>query len=316
MEQHHDLELPELLLQPVDRLLQQLASKRNLSAHTLRNYKCDLMDIAEYLHTNGCLDWKSVTTLNVRGYLAHLYRHALSVRTVHRRMAALRCQYSMLCSEDPSVVNPTVGLALPSIPRELPTVLSEQQIADSLTNDDPSRFTVRDIAILELLYATGLRISELVAIKLGDIDWVACKIRVTGKGRKVRLVLFGEPASNALKAYLAELRPQLVRGDDSVWLFLNAHGGHLTDRSVRRIFHAMVDEHSQGSPATPHTLRHSFATHLLDHGADIRSVQELLGHASIVTTQIYTHVSKGNLRRDYERAHPLAIQEQDKNEDT
>ncbi len=316
MEQHHGLALPESLTRPIESLLQQLATKRNLSEHTLRNYRCDLMDIANYLHDNSCADWQCVTTLSVRGYLAHLYRHALSVRTVHRRMAALRCLYAMLCSETPSMENPTNGLTLPSIPRELPTVLTEQQITDSLAGDEASRFVLRDLAILELLYATGLRISELAAIKIGDIDWASCQIRVVGKGRKVRLVIFGDPASQALQSYIGELRPQLVKANDPGWLFLNANGGHLTDRSIRRIFHALVDEHTQGSPATPHTLRHSFATHLLDHGADIRSVQELLGHASIITTQIYTHVSKGNLRKDYERAHPLAMQEIDKDEDS
>lgn len=314
MEQH--TKLPRQLEQPIDILLQQLAVKRNLSDHTLRNYKCDLMDIARYLHTNGCTDWQHVTTLSIRGYLAHLYRHALSVRTVHRRMAALRCLYMMLCHEDTTIQNPTIGLTLPSIARDLPALLSEEQITESLTENDDGKYALRDIAILELLYATGLRISELVAVKLQDIEWTTCQIRVVGKGKKTRIVIFGEPAANALHTYLNELRPRLLGATESQWLFVNTHGGHLTDRSIRRIFHAMVDEHTQGSPATPHTLRHSFATHLLDHGADIRSVQELLGHASIITTQIYTHVSKSNLRKDYERAHPLAMQEIDQDEDT
>ncbi len=313
-----DIQLDKQLMQPINDLMSYLGSRRNLSEHTLRNYKCDLIDAAQYL-TNEyqCQEWGAVTMVMLRGYLAHLYRHALSIRTVHRRVASLRCLYGMLSKENPSIIDPTEGLTLPSLPRELPSVLSEKQIEDSLTEYDAHSCLLRDIAILELLYAAGLRISELVSIRLPDIDWGKQQIRITGKGRKTRIVLFGEPAKIALHRYINELRPSLVHGDDPLWVFLNSKGGHLTDRSVRRIFHGMVDAHTEGTKATPHTLRHSFATHLLDHGADIRSVQDLLGHSSIITTQIYTHVSKNSLRKDYERAHPLAIQEKDKqHEDT
>ena len=310
--------LDKLLTQPIEDLMISLGSRRNLSAHTLRNYKCDLIDTAQYItDAHQCHEWSAVTLVMLRGYLAHLYRHALSIRTVHRRMASLRCLYRMLNKENPSIVDPTEGLTLPSMPRELPSVLSEKQIEDSLSDDDTRSSLLRDIAILELLYAAGLRISELVAIRLSDIDWVQQQIRITGKGRKTRIVIFGDPAHIALQRYIHELRPMLVHGDDPQWVFLNLKGGHLTDRSVRRIFHEMVDAHTDGTKATPHTLRHSFATHLLDHGADIRSVQDLLGHSSIITTQIYTHVSKNSLRKDYERRLPLAIQENDKqHEDT
>jgi integrase/recombinase XerC len=282
-----------------------LEGERGASAHTLRAYRHDVLAFVGFLRREGVTAWGAVTPALARRYAAHLVRR-FARRSVGRQLSALRTLYRFLYREGRVGQNPFRFTTGPHLPRRLPAVLSRDEVAAVLGAPDASTaLGLRDRALLELLYATGLRVGELVALRCGDLGG-ADELRVVGKGRKERVVLMGRPALEALEAYLRSGRPQLARRRDTGALFLNARGGPLTDRGVRVILDRHMRAAAAGRRISPHVLRHTFATHLLDGGADLRTVQELLGHADLGTTQIYTHVSRDWLKRVYDRAHPRA----------
>lgn len=285
-----------------------LKVERNASEHTHRNYLSDLAAFRAFLVAQGPEDGgrgteeneapESIDPLTIRGYLAHLYRKGLSKSTVARKLTTLRVFFQFLLREGRVAVNPAKRVASPKREKYLPGFLNVDQAASLMTlpkGEGPS--ALRDRAILETFYSTGIRLSELVGLNVADIDFGGGMVKVFGKGRKERIVPIGRKAIEAVQEYL-KVRPSSGEG-----LFCNPRGGRLTGRSIDRI----VKKYMRGvdRPAlTPHSLRHTFATHLLEGGADLRSVQELLGHASLSTTQRYTHLQVDHLMAVYDRAHP------------
>ncbi len=291
----------------IDRFLARLAAARGASPHTLRAYGRDLAEFAAFGSARGLTEASALDPRALRLYLAHLEDRGLAKASVSRKLSAVRTLLKALVAEGALAASPAVGLRRRRSGRRLPGVLSEAEVAALL--DAPDAATPkgrRDRALLEVLYSAGTRASETVGLDRNHLDLAQGVGRVVGKGGKERLVALGSHAVRALGEYLGDpARPRpLARAGDAV--FLNARGGRLTTRGLEDVVRDCVLRAGLVRRATPHTLRHSFATHLLDRGADLRSVQELLGHAHLTTTQIYTHVSIERLREVYERAHPRA----------
>ena len=256
-------------------------------------------------------DPTGVSIMQLRHYLAHLRQSGAARTTIARKVASLRSFYRFLIREGIVSDNPAADLTVPRLEKRLPTFLDEDQVARLLGAPDPAEPAGRrDRAILEMLYSTGVRISELAALSLEDVDLIGEVAQVKGKGKKERLVPLGGPAVQALRDYL-EVRTRVAqrRRTNRRALFVNKAGGRLSDRGIRRIFHKYARRVGLPDKVSPHTLRHSFATHMLNRGADLRSVQELLGHAQLATTQVYTHVSQSQARKIYQSAHPMARKE-------
>ncbi len=285
--------------------------ERNASPLTIKSYREDLTGLQRHLSENGggrAPGIGQITPLDLRGYSASLHEAGYAKSTIARRLASLRSFFRFCMREGWVDANPARPLRNPRKQRRLPHFLSDEQIGRLLRAPRAdTALGVRDRAILETLYSAGLRGSELVALSDGDLDLADGIVRVQGKGRRERLAPIGSHASRALRNWLArrELDP---RGPDGrkAPLFVNRFGRRLTTRSVARMLEKYIAASGLDERTSPHTLRHSFATHLLDRGADIRSVQELLGHKSLATTQIYTHLSTASLRAAYEKAHPRA----------
>jgi integrase/recombinase XerC len=286
-----------------------LANARNCSSHTLRAYGRDLAEFAAFLDESGRpSDASAVTKLDVRAWLARLAERGLDKRSVARKLSALRSLFKHLVARAVLPASPCSGVRTPRIGRTLPRFLDENSVVQLLCAPRGSDVSsCRDRAILETLYSAGLRVSELVGLNVRDVDLIGEVLRARGKGKKERMVPIGRPAADAIEAYLDARRSahDFVEVEREV-LFLNRSGRRLTARSVARILEKYVAQAALATGASPHTLRHSFATHMLDRGADLRTVQELLGHANLVTTQIYTHVTTARLRRAYDEAHPRA----------
>jgi len=288
------------------------AAQKDLSPHTIAAYASDLRQFGEWLQRGGIVAVRQIERRTIRRYLAYLGQRGYARRSIARKMSAVRCFLTWGVTRGLAGSNPAEDVSAPKLDRPLPKVLRANEAAalcELPPDDDP--VGVRDRAILEVLYGSGLRVAELCSLDLEDADVRAGRVRVTGKGRKERQVPLTEPARDELERYLNEARPMLLSraGDGNApglsAVFLNQRGRRLNPRSVR----ASLDRLLRGegrSPVGPHALRHSFATHLLDNGADLRIVQELLGHESLATTQIYTHVSSERLRAVYERSHPRA----------
>ena len=300
-----------LLTAAIERFLHYLRVERNASDLTVKSYREDLTALAGYLteaRAGRTPQPAEIAVLELRGYVAALHEAGYAQTTIARRLASLRSFFRFGQREGWVENNPAKPLRNPRKPRNLPHVLSSDDIGRLLQTpktDDP--LGLRDRAILETMYSAGLRVSELVGLDHGDLDFEAEVVRVRGKGRKERLAPVGSFAVRALRRWLRvrTLSPREPAGPDAP-VFVNRFGRRLTTRSVARMLDKHLRQAGLDHRTTPHTLRHSFATHLLDRGADIRSVQELLGHKSLVTTQIYTHVSTAALRATYERAHPRA----------
>lgn len=295
----------------IDAFVLHLLHRRRASEHTLRAYAGDLVQFARFLEQRfPNLGWAEIQPATVRAFQAELHRLAMSPRSIERKVCALRAFFKYLQTQKAVASNPAQAVGTPRHDQQLPRVLSQAEVERLLTapaGNDP--LAVRDRAVLELLYATGMRVGELSRVRLQDIDFAQNTIRVVGKGNKMRLALFGRAAHEALNEYLSRARPILLaKGEarDEGWLFLNHRGTRLTDRSVRRIMDRYVDAGKGDFKPSPHSLRHSFATHLLDSGADLRTVQELLGHAQLTTTQVYTHVSRERLKEVYRKSQPRA----------
>jgi integrase/recombinase XerC len=300
---------PAALAPELRRFAAHLAAERRGSPHTLKAYLTDLSQYAAYLAEVG-VPLVPSSPAAVRGFLAHAAGSAGPV-TLGRKLSAIRSLYRFLVREGLAPSNPARGVASPRRPRKLPEVLPEDEVAALVEAPaGGSPLALRDRAFLELLYASGLRVAELTALSVGDLDLGAGLVRVLGKRRKERIVPFGRTAAGALRRWLEEGRPALAAGPDFTAaagaLFLNYRGGRLSARSVaRRLDRAVL---AAGLPrhVHPHVLRHCFATHLLGNGADLRAIQELLGHASLSTTQRYTHLDWKRLAEVYDQAHPRA----------
>jgi integrase/recombinase XerC len=285
--------------------LRHLDHERNASPHTVRAYGDDLGQFEEHAREELGREARpdDVDHLLIRAFLARLHRGGLKTTSAARKLATLRTFFRYLCREGILDRNPARALLSPRLEKRVPAYLDERDAALLVEMPGEGRAAVRGRAILELLYATGVRCSELVGLDLSEVDRQARVIRVLGKGRKERMVPFGAQAAKALDAYLVERARQKPRSDA---LFLNANGGRLTDRSVRALVARRVRAVALARKVSPHTLRHSFATHLLERGADLRAIQELLGHASLSTTQRYTHMNTRHLLEIYSKTHPRA----------
>lgn len=284
---------------------------RDSSENTVRAYRTGIGQYLDFLDEKHA-DWRAPGRATVRAYLAHVTDRGLSRRSISSRLAALRSFYRYAMREGIVEADPWSAALTPRLPRRLPQVLGvhdvEHLIDEAATEDTQRALVLRDVAIVETAYAAGLRISELSGAQLADLDLARGELRVMGKGRKERVTLLGGPARQALEAYLGEGRPALrakaADAPDGGTLFLNARGAPLGVRGLRYRLDRLMRAAGLPSGSSPHTLRHSFASHLLEGGADLRVVQELLGHASLGTTQIYTHVSPSRLRSAYRTAHP------------
>ena len=288
-----------------------LTVEKNDSPLTVENYQADIEHFADFLKSKGKpVDWLQVKVLDIRSYLAYMHGQEYARKTIARRISSLRSFYRFLRREGVVAMNPFTKVRTPKLEKKLPTFLEEFEINLLLRMPDTTTLLGRrDRAILELLYSTGCRVSELVGLTLDRLDLGNRYVLLLGKGNKERLVPLGHPCVSAMEAYLDESRKQLMRQyhvPPHSTVFVNSRGTPLTARSVLRILDKYVEMTAMQKHVSPHTIRHTFATHLLDHGADLRSVQELLGHVSLSTTQIYTHVTAERLTAVYEKHHPRA----------
>lgn len=283
-----------------------LSVERGLATNTLESYGRDLRQYSEYLEADSeTLD--AVSRSTVVAYLLHLQGQGKATATIARRLAALKAFYQFLLRERRINQDPTANLESPKLEKRLPKVLTVREVERLLAQPDPAQPAgMRDRAMLELLYATGIRVSELVSLSVVDVNLEMGYIRCSGKGAKERIVPLGSLAIQSCREYLERARGRLVKHESEEALFVNHHGHRLTRQGFWKIVKKYADDAKIEKEITPHTLRHSFATHLLENGADLRSVQEMLGHADISTTQIYTHVTKGRLKEVYARTHPRA----------
>ena len=298
--------------------LDHLRYERNVSAHTLRNYESDLQQFLEHVAPTEAKsgqrdepDLAQIDHITIREWLASLHSDKKKKSSIARKLAALRTFFQFLVREGVIESNPAKLVATPRKEKKLPVHLSVEDAVRFIETPDPAtEFGKRDRAILELLYATGVRVSELVQLNLRDLDLNNKLLRVFGKRRKERIVPFGEPALKALKDYLAVRESFLMKAPaarrDAQPLILNYQGTRMTTRSVGRLIEKYIRLCAGIHDISPHALRHSFATHLLDSGADLRDIQALLGHARLSTTQVYTHVSMEKLVEVYDKAHPKA----------
>lgn len=297
----------------IERFIQYLGGERNLSQHTLRNYRSDLAQFREFLSLSVVpVPIVSVQAAEVRAFLASLIEHDRQRTSIARKLAALRSFFAFLCRERVLDANPAAAVSAPKIERKLPRIMSEEEanrLLDRLAlESEVGRFALlRDRAIFEWLYGSGLRVSELTGLELADVRDGEGVVLVRGKGRKERVVPFGSKARNALANYLPAREKLLAECKlKSPAVFLNARGRRLTERSVHRVVGKYVRLFGPDVHVSPHSLRHAFASHLLAEGADLRSIQEMLGHASLSTTQKYTQVSIRHLIDVYDKSHPKA----------
>jgi integrase/recombinase XerC len=284
--------------------------ERNASAHTIKAYRTDLAQFAEYV---GPQSWRDIDHLLIRGYLSSLYERGLSKTSVARALAALRSLYKWLAQEGEVEQNPAALVATPRLPKKLPRVPTMEEVNTVLdaAMPDCSAFAERDQVMLELLYGCGIRNSELIGINVDDIRWSNELILVRGKGRKERFVPFGDSAKAAVQAYLPARQRVLGEGKRITEraLLINLRGSRLTTRSVGRIVKQIAVARGLSPDVHPHTLRHAFGTHMLEEGADLRAIQEMLGHERLSTTQRYTQLTVKHVMEVYDRTHPHAKRE-------
>jgi len=282
----------------IGKFLRFLEIEKNYSAHTLLNYKLDLEDFQRFIADKPI---EGVDYLALRKYLAQLKERNLVTRTINRRLSCLRSFFRFLMREGLLKDNPILILSSPRQEKHLPSFLSEEEVSrliDAVAQNDER--SLRDKAILETFYSTGMRISEVSSLDKDDIDFISGTVKVMGKGKKERMVPIGEKALSAIRKYLE------TRKTDSQAVFLNKNKGRISSRGIRDIVSKHLRYAGLKTGVSAHTLRHSFATHMLNRGADLRSVQELLGHANLSTTQIYTHLTTERLKSVYDKAHPRA----------
>jgi integrase/recombinase XerC len=292
----------------LDAFLDDLEHRRGLSLHTVENYHSDLLQFEKFLERElGIHEPRGIDVLSIRAFLAKLHRDGAARASIARKLAAIRTFFRHLAREGIVEKNPARLVSTPRLDRKIPPRIEQVEVERLLEcPDETTTLGRRDGAILELLYATGLRVGELVSLDLANCDFPNMLVRVLGKGRKERIVPFGEPAAESIQIYLRDRRALVQRGEGTDALFLNARGGRLTARSIRRLLDRYLRKAALSSKLSPHSLRHAFATHLLERGADLRSIQELLGHQSLSTTQKYTYLSTQKLLDVYQKSHPKA----------
>jgi integrase/recombinase XerC len=293
----------------VDEFLTYLRANQNYSAHTLESYGLDLSQFLDFLKGLGFDDIQSVTYLNIRSYLAELKKAELAKTSVARKLSCLRSFFKYLSRQGYLDTNPILTISTPRREKRLPQFLYLEEMNQLLDQPDKTApLGIRDSAILELFYSSGLRLNEVVTLTLPDLDLSRGYVRVFGKGSKERLVPLGGAAKRALTKYLTEVRPVLLAQSETPVknVFLNYRGTRLSGRSIQRLFDKYIQRLALKRKVSPHTLRHTFATHLLENGADLRVVQELLGHVDLSSTQIYTHLTKERIRSVYMKSFPRA----------
>ncbi len=293
----------------IDQFLEYLEIERNYSQNTIASYRIDLQGFRKFLlsTSDSVSSVDEIDHLMIRSYLANMQERQLARSTVLRRLSSLRSFFRYLCRRGHLETDPMAVLATPKVQRRLPEFLELSEIEALLSVPDLNTIVgLRDQAVMELLYSTGMRVSELLALNLTDLDRQNAVVKVRGKGKKERILPVGRTAMSVLDSYLAR-RHELGADKSSQAIFMSQRGNRIPDaKSIRRRIEKYAHAAGIRKKTTPHTFRHTFATHMLNAGADLRSVQELLGHASLSTTQIYTHVTADRLRKVYEKAHPRA----------
>lgn len=284
----------------IEQFIQYLIAEKNYSQLTAKAYNIDMFDFYVFIKQKN-IELINCTKNIIREYLATLYNKNLKRASIIRKFAVLKSFYKFLIVIDAIKTNPTTSMSTPKKDKRIPLFLTEQEIKNllNLPNID-----LRDKAMLELLYSSGIRIEEMVSINLKDVDFMSANIKILGKGAKERIVPVGDICLFAIKNYLDERRKKGLNYSINSPLFLNKYGNRITQRGARKILHSWFIKSSITKKVSPHTLRHTFATHLLDNGCDINSVQQMLGHKNLSTTQIYTHVTLESLRKIYNKAHP------------
>ena len=304
----------------VRQCLDYLVSECGLSPNTIQAYGNDLTAFVLYLNENGCTSFRSVTAETVLAHMVRLKENGLHINSVARALVTIRMLFRFLWAEGKIPENATSLLESPKLAKHLPEVMTEREVTALLAAPDTSRIRgvprskadggmlrgLRDRAILELLYATGARVSEVSRMTLDSLHLDLGYVRCLGKGSKERIVPVGDQAAAAVREYLAGARPALLRGRNVEWLFPGVRSAPLTRKTIWQMVKKTALKAGVGRRISPHTLRHSFATHLLEHGADLRAVQEMLGHADIATTQLYTHVDRSRLKAIHRKFHPRA----------
>jgi integrase/recombinase XerC len=295
----------------IDEFLIYLQVNKNFSIHTLESYGLDLRQFSSFFDKEPIASVELINHLLIRRYLAELKAEQLARKSIARKISCLRSLFKFLCRQGYISNNPLIGISIPKLEKRLPDFLYPEELESLLNLPDQSNFLgIRDQAILEIFYSSGLRLQELVGLTIADLDLDGGYLRVFGKGAKERLVPIGGCAKRALLKYLKEVRTELLaksnNPDQTVHVFLNYRGTRLSGRSIQRLIDKYLQQLALHRKISPHTLRHTFATHLLENGADLRVVQELLGHVDISSTQIYTHLTKERIRAVYLKSHPRA----------
>ncbi|GAB2573993.1 integrase/recombinase XerD [Gracilibacillus alcaliphilus] len=292
---------------PVEEFFHYLQIERGLSDNTLQAYKRDLSNYYQFVREQQQrTDWHQVTRHDIMQFLYQLNDQGKSSATIARMLSTLRLFHQFLIREYQLKDDPSLHIETPKANRKLPKVLSPNDVDKLLNIPAADKFSIRNKAMLETLYATGLRVTELISLTMNDLHLTMGFVRCFGKGSKERIVPLGDVARDALELYIQSARPELMKQKQTEAVFVNHHGNPISRQGFWKIIKAIAAEQGIEKELSPHTLRHSFATHLLENGADLRSVQEMLGHADISTTQIYTHVSKSRLKDIYKAHHPRA----------
>jgi integrase/recombinase XerD len=296
------------MLAKIDDFLNFLTVEKGYSKNTIDAYRNDLSQFAKFLERQGVYDWTQVTRDNLIGFILDMKEREYSSSTVARKVAAVRAFLHFLVSENIISEDPSADLESPSVTKRLPRPISPEDIEMLLAAPDTEKGArgIRDKALLELLYATGMRVTEVVSLDVNDVNLASSTVRCLGKGEKERIIPIYPSAADALEVYLEKGRQALIKDQDEKAFFVNHRGDRLTRQGLWLIIKRYVKQIGISDQVTPHTLRHSFATHMLDGGADLRNVQKLLGHANMSTTQVYTQVSNKHLREVYDDSHPRA----------
>ncbi|PLT30069.1 tyrosine recombinase XerC [Peribacillus deserti] len=290
----------------VNSYMEYLQVEKNCSQYTIVNYRRDIDEFLNFMNEHKISEFGTVEYFDARLFLTSLHERKLAKKTIARKTSSLRSLYKFMMREGMVKENPFALVSLPKKDHKLPRFLYEEDLEPLFNVSDTSLLGLRDQALLELLYGTGIRVSECCDLKLKDIDFTIGTMLVHGKGRKDRYVPFGDYAKDALQTYMSSRKQLMKNSAAHDYMFVNSKGGPLTPRGVRYILDQIIKKTANNKSLHPHMLRHSFATHLLNNGADLRTVQELLGHSEISSTQIYTHVTKEQLKKVYQSAHPRA----------
>jgi len=292
----------------IESFMNYIKYEKGLSDNTIQAYRRDLAKFARYLQAETDVgSWEEVRRKHITGFLAGEMDRQAANASVARTFSSIKGLYKYLAGEGQVVLNPTTDMETPRIKRKLPQILTVQEVDRLMEQPNVMLLLgLRDRAMLELIYGTGIRVSELLSVQLEDLNMMAGFLRCVGKGRKERIIPVNQTSIKWVQRYLARSRPLLVKGGMDRTMFLNAHGRKMTRQGFFKILAQHGARADIGKDLTPHTLRHSFATHLLENGADLRAVQEMLGHSDISTTQIYTHLTKSRLREVYHQCHPRA----------